>query len=182
MNKVVKGAMATAAGVALLLGGAGTFALWTDSESVAAGTIQSGTLSLTSSSTPQWRNIASDVPDAERNIRDISTYRIAPGDKLELTQTLLVDATGDNLRARLSLDESTITGGLKQYVTPVLSVTGTGVSDTSTANAYDIATSAGPNPVTITVVIDFPATVSGTGGQAAELVLSDLGFTLTQLR
>ena len=47
MHKIVTGAIAGAAGVALLLGGAGSFALWNASASSAASAVSAGTLSLT---------------------------------------------------------------------------------------------------------------------------------------
>ena len=46
MNKLVKGAVAGAAGIALLLGGAGTFALWNASTNVSTGSISTGTLAF----------------------------------------------------------------------------------------------------------------------------------------
>ena len=51
MNKLLKGAIAGAAGVALLLGGAGTFALWNSSATVTGGNIDAGNLHVADSGT-----------------------------------------------------------------------------------------------------------------------------------
>ena len=48
MNKLTKGAVAAAAAIALLLGGAGTFATWNASSAVADAGITAGTLSIAS--------------------------------------------------------------------------------------------------------------------------------------
>src|ERR1700710_1730368 len=46
MNKLVKGAVAGAVGVTLLLGGAGTFALWNSTIGVSTGSISTGNLAF----------------------------------------------------------------------------------------------------------------------------------------
>ncbi|NKU44191.1 alternate-type signal peptide domain-containing protein [Rhodococcus hoagii] len=52
MNKKTKGAIAAGAAAALLAGGAGSFALWSDSETLNGGTITAGTLTLTAQGSP----------------------------------------------------------------------------------------------------------------------------------
>lgn len=46
MNKATKGAVAAGAAGILLLGGAGTFALWEDNASITGGTVSTGHLDL----------------------------------------------------------------------------------------------------------------------------------------
>src|SRR5690606_22161335 len=46
MNKLLKGSIAGAAGIALLLGGAGTLAYWNSSADLGGGTVNSGTLTI----------------------------------------------------------------------------------------------------------------------------------------
>ena len=48
MNKMIKGSIAGATGIALLMGGFGTYALWSDSQGISSGTVQSGTLDIVS--------------------------------------------------------------------------------------------------------------------------------------
>ena len=62
MNKLTKGAIATAAGIALLLGGAGTFALWNGQTTIAGGTISTGTLAIASTGSPVWKGEARPAP------------------------------------------------------------------------------------------------------------------------
>lgn len=178
MNKLLKGAIAGAAGVALLLGGAGTFALWNTTAVVNSGSIASGTLTLAAGATT-WRDISPDKTAA--NIPTIGSFKIVPGDKLELTQVLTVNATGDNLKATLSVDDTTITGALKTSLSPiVVTATGTGVTAGSLANTYAIASQATASTVTVKVIIELPSTVSGATAQAQSLDLSVLGFKLAQ--
>ncbi len=106
MNKLVKGAVATAAGVALLMGGAGTFALWNTSEEVNAGTVEAGTLTIASAPPPEPGKTSR--RQQQLRIIDISDWRIVPGDKLEFTQNVTINATGDNLEATLDVDEDSI--------------------------------------------------------------------------
>ena len=51
MNKIFTGIIAAAAGTTLLLGGAGSFALWNSTSSVQAGTVNAGTLALAGANT-----------------------------------------------------------------------------------------------------------------------------------
>src|SRR5205823_6097169 len=57
MHKIVTGAIAGAAGVALLLGGAGTFALWNASASTAASSVSSGSLTLSANNDGVWTDV-----------------------------------------------------------------------------------------------------------------------------
>lgn len=102
MNKLTKGAIAAAAGVALLLGGGGTLAYWNASTSVGAGTIQSGNLAVATSGTGAWK-------DADGAI-DLDTFRAVPGDKLTFTQDLTITASGDNLLFTVGIARGAFTG------------------------------------------------------------------------
>lgn len=95
MNKMAKGAIATAAGVVLLIGGGGTLAVWNVEKNSQAGTIQAGNLDLTTAN-GQW--LANGKP-----VANISAYRIVPGDVLEYTEEVTITVDGDNLTAKLAL-------------------------------------------------------------------------------
>jgi len=182
MNKLVKGAVAGAAGIALLLGGAGTFALWNSTATVNVGTVNSGTLSIAASGSPSWKNISSDAPAGGTAIAAIANYKIVPGDKLELTQTVNVNATGDNLKATLSYDDATITGDLKSLVNVTMSADGgASVSRVGTTQTFLVTPGASATtPVTVKVTVELPSTVAGTTGQGQSLNLSALAFKLQQ--
>ena len=81
MNKLTKGAIATAAGIALLMGGAGTFALWNDSVGVNGGTVQTGTLDIDTTGTGTWKDVSSTVVGGTTQFdfaaTAAGTYRVA---------------------------------------------------------------------------------------------------------
>jgi len=78
MNRNAKGAIAVGAATLLLLGGGGTFALWNNSATVSAGTVESGHLTIdTSATTDQWYDAASFNDDYADWLADPAS---APGD------------------------------------------------------------------------------------------------------
>ena len=179
MNKILTGAVAGAAGIALLLGGAGTFALWNSTATVNVGSVASGTLAIASTGTPTWKNISADAPVGGTAIPAIASYKVVPGDKLELTQTVTVNATGDNLRATLSYDALSITGSLKSLAVIGMDATGgSTVSRIGTSDTFLVTPSATATTVTIKVTVALPSSV--TTGQAGSLDLSTLAFKLEQ--
>jgi alternate signal-mediated exported protein len=110
MNKLVKGSIAGAAGIALLLGGAGTLATWNSSANVlsSGAAITAGTLDIkahtfTSSETDTdgWK--------VNGTAKDLASFKIVPGDQLTYTKTFDVTATGDNLTATATLGTGAIT-------------------------------------------------------------------------
>lgn len=106
MNKMAKGALATGVGVALLLGGGGTLAVWNETEKANAGTIAAGTLDLTPGD-GIWSSNGVDIAD-------INAYKIVPGETLSYRQDLTVDLKGDKMRANLTVDTSKVlTGNFK---------------------------------------------------------------------
>lgn len=167
MNKLTKAAIAGAAGIALLLGGAGSLAYWNSSADIANTQIESGTLSIQPSGTGSW----SSQPDLW-----------VPGDTFTYTDTLTISATGDNLHARLSINPSSITGdaALKSALQVTLTATGTGISATATPSVYEVTPNAGSISVSVTVVVTFPSSITGTTAQGENVSLDDLSFKLEQ--
>src|SRR4051812_29833136 len=55
MNKLVKGSVAAATGIVLLMGGAGSLALWNDSQVVNGGTVSTGELDIALQGTGTWK-------------------------------------------------------------------------------------------------------------------------------
>ena len=105
MNKLFKGAIASAAGVALLLGGAGTFALWQDTAGLRSdATIEAGRLEFGIDSMPAAVWTINGEPIAESAIEDV---RFVPGDVVTMTwNSVPVIVDGDYLVAKfgVSLD------------------------------------------------------------------------------
>lgn len=98
-GKMTKGTVAIGAGVLLLLGGAGTYALW-EVTAPLSGSVQSGDLNLA------LEDAAWAVNGAP--VADIAGVRIVPGDVVTLTQDVKVTAVGENLNAQLRVDESDV--------------------------------------------------------------------------
>lgn len=161
MNKLVKASVASAAGIALLMGGAGSLALWNDSATVSSGTVSTGELSLTSDGAGTWDN-------------DIALW--VPGDTDTYTEEFTVVATGDNIAAEISASYTAAnTSGISSSSTIV--VTGAG-STLVSPGVYSL--DAGTYSVTVTVDVSFNAT--GTNNQNLSAVpLGDVSVTLQQV-
>jgi alternate signal-mediated exported protein len=166
MNKLVKGSIAGAAGIALLLGGAGTFALWNATATVSAQTITAGTLTLTANTDGVWKQGTTTITP--------SSYRIIPGSTLVFTQTLTVNAVGDGLTADLTHSGFTGSNTLDPLVTKTLEVTST----TATVSGSTLKFTPGTSTVNVKFTVVFPE--EETTGQSGVLDLSALNFTLTQ--
>ena len=170
MNKIVKGAIAGGAGIALLMGGAGTLALWNSDAQITDAAINSGTLTLAATAGSWTGNPA----------------LIVPGDTATYTANVTITAKGTNLKSTLAIDPATITGDatLKGALVTSFSlgtVTG-GTLVSSGSNAYEVTPTAASGVITVpvTVTVSLPSTVSGTTAQNASVSLNDLAFKLTQ--
>lgn len=183
MNKLLKGSVAGAAGVALLLGGAGSFALWNSTAEVNVGSVASGNLSITATGTPTWMDVSSDkTPSA---IGDISTFKVAPGDTLELTQVVEIDARGDNLSATLSYDDLSLLAAtaaddalLDELIISLDATGGANVARIVGTETFAVTPATSTSTVTLTVTIEFPDTVTGAAGGTVDF--STLAFKLQQ--
>lgn len=204
MNKLIKGSIAGAAGIVLLLGGAGTFALWNDSVAAAGGNVQSGVLTVALNGSPAWADASTDktsttwVP---------GTDKLVPGDTVTYTQNFDVVATGKNLKANLSFDPTTVvikpallgitvpnvsgTGSTVQdAVTVVLTATkvsGNATLTAGTTNNYTITAGATGGTTTITVVFtikfDKLVPINKVGQALTDAVsMATPGVTLVQVR
>jgi alternate signal-mediated exported protein len=189
MNRFTKGAIAGAVGIVLLLSGAGSFALWNGSASAAAGSVQSGTMTIVANGTGTWT--AAHGGGAASPIT-ISTFRAVPGDVLTFTQKVDISATGDNLSALLTVDPTSITAGpgaasaqLAAALTSGMTVTipgtlPTGITATATPNTYKVTGLAATTTVTVVVTLPFDPTTSGTTAQGGTVDLTKLAITLQQ--
>jgi alternate signal-mediated exported protein len=185
MNKLVKGAIAGAAGVALLLGGAGTFALWNSSIGVASGTIATGTLAFGTATGATWTD---NSPGALTTTFNPATQKIVPGDVVALAQNITVTATGKNLVAQLAYLPSSVAipADLVGKITPTITVTKVSGDATITGNGtstpYTITpTSGGVTTLSVVISFAFDKTTAGVVGQGESVDLSGASFTLTQI-
>ena len=188
MKKIVKASIATAAGITLLLGGAGTFATWNASATEAGSQIVAGNLVVENTGTAGvWKSGSKTI--------DIAGYAIVPGETLTYTKQMRVLAEGDQLTAKLELTGSSIapaTAGdvedtaLAGYLTSnaKLAATGEGIVSTG-GNSFTVVPGAGAidQLVTVTVSITFPAgsTASNNNAKTGAVTLSDFTVAMTQV-
>lgn len=106
MNKTTKGALAAGAAGALLLGGVGTLAFWTDTETATGTSISSGHLKLVSPDCGVgWRL------DGRTTAFAPATDLLVPGDTLTKVCSYTVSASGEHLAATFTATgPSDITG------------------------------------------------------------------------
>ena len=165
MNKLIKGSIAAAVGIALLSSGAASFALWNDSVTVNAGTVSSGTLDVSNGVAGSWSP---------------SIAKIVPGDTVTYTQTLNLSATGDNLKATVSSNIGTITNN----ITGSTATSSFVVKDSSNAvvvPSSGVYTLNGLYTVEVTITVAFSASTTGLTGQNASVNLSTLAVTVAQV-
>lgn len=183
MNKIIKGSIAGAAGIALLTGGYGTFALWSDTEDLPAGTVTSGKLHIVDAvDTEAWVYV--DADGAVLGAFTPATDTLVPGDTVRLTQNLDVEATGNHLKASL-----TLTGLTESYANLVVKLEYAGKTATSAADgsgpvqiSYANTDLPALNTATQAVVtFTLPSTVTGTTDQGSTATLADAALVLAQV-
>jgi alternate signal-mediated exported protein len=174
MHKPLKGAIALGAAGLLLLGGAGTYALWSDSVELSGGTINAGQLEFVSTTIGVWRDASAGPPGT--TIPDIGNFSIVPGDVLTYSLSTTLRAQGDNLAATIAADPSTIAGD--QDLLDDITVT-TAVGTGGTAITGPITEENDGDVIDVVVTITFAAT-SGNETQLDTIDLSDLELTVDQ--
>ena len=189
MKKQTKGAIAAAAAGALLLGGAGSLAYWSDSSTIGGNTITAGELQIgdcvVAAGTSGWAStnpttIA--IPAA-----DLVAYRIVPTEVLEYNCTTSITAIGDRLNAVIAADPASITAGTtaaagatagqlldSSDVATTVTVDGNVVDDDSPLTAANNG-----DAVAVTVVITFD-NVDELVAQGASINLTNLALKITQ--
>lgn len=176
MHKLLKGSIAAAAGITLLAGGAGTFALWNQNAAISAQQLTSGFFTLTPGTDGVWKNGSTPIT--------ASSYKIVPGTTLTYTQTLTVVATGDDLVADLTWSGLTGTNTLSSYVVSTLAATSPSATDVSAAHdGSRLRFSPGTSVVTAKVTVNFDdhGDTTGSASMSKVLDLSQGTFTLAQV-
>ena len=186
MNKLMKGAIAAAVGVGLIMGGSGTLASW--NASAAAGSAQivtAGQLAVTSAGAGVWTN--------SHNVAITpSSYAVAPGETLTYTQSFAVAAGGDNLYLTVTSAPGALVAGtgsasaalLAQLTkTPSFTVTGNSIALTGvTPGVYKVAAGTTASTVVITMTISLPFGSSvDNSAQSGSVTLGPGAVTLNQV-
>ena len=204
MNKLVKGAIAGAAGIVLLMGGAGSLAYWNDSAQAGpasgSNSITAGTLTITAQNAGTWTkgmyNNAGTQTVAPAAVANLSNVRVVPGNRLVYTQVFNVVGTGDDLFFTIGSTNGAVTAASASAADTALaaaingsgttafsvgSVTGGTVVAATTPGVYKVSSNAGTAAtITVTWTINFPfgATVDNASTTGA-VNLSQGSITLT---
>ena len=173
MNRKSKGAIAVGAGAILLLGGMGSYALWSDEEEVAGGNITAGDFGLACPA-GTWTDISGNM-NGGTSI-DPATDLMVPGDTWRYNASCTVTATGKNLTAELS-----VTGiGTGSTVPDTTYVTTTTQVGAGTPNTAVVVSDAQVIPVSVTVVFaENTPNLDFTDGQ---INVSGMRIALNQVR
>lgn len=113
MKKSTKGTLAAAAAGTLLLGGAGSYALWSTSATVSGTSLNSGHLALLDPSCGDWQLDSGESAPLTYADGD----PIVPGDALTRVCTYTIDASGNHLRATVAADAPTLSANYAGAVT-----------------------------------------------------------------
>jgi len=149
MNKPTKGALAAAAAGVLLLGGAGTLAFWTDTETTPGVTINTGHLDLTDLDCGTGWTLDGGTA--------YTSQLLVPGDSLTKTCTAQLDIAGTHFtQADFAVTvPSDLTGSaalLAELSAPVIDVT---VNGSPQASATNVAVADG-DAVAVAITIEWP--------------------------
>ena len=179
MRNVTKAVIAGVAGVALLAGGAGSLAFWTDTKTGSSVVITSGDLSLgTITDGTGWTIIQNATGVSPAQTVAVAyvpgTTLVVPGDVLTKTVSVPVSISGLNNHATLVVTSSTtpsngLSTALSAVVTSVNSVPG-GTAELTAVNSGNIS-------------VVFTVTVPWTATNSSKLLTTNFQavYTLTQI-
>ncbi|MBF4993000.1 alternate-type signal peptide domain-containing protein [Arthrobacter gandavensis] len=167
---MAKGALATGVGVALLLGGGGTLAIWNDTANANTGNIVAGNMDI-NAGTAVWMKADGSV------IENFASYRIVPGETLRFEQPVSISLTGDELKATLSPDYSKLSDGFRNQLTYSYSI----VQDGKVLNPGTVLTEDNNGTATVTATVTFKST-AGNESMNYTQDLSSIKYVLQQIR
>ena len=163
MKKSTKGVVAAGAAAAILLGGAGTLAYWTAQDTVDAGDITSGSITLT------------DVVCGADWLEDgVAVALIVPGDTVTKQCTGTLTLVGDHIGATVALDDASVATAEAAFNDEV-DITATMTSPAATVttpDVYDVT-------VYITAVFDGAGATNESQGDTGDLNALELVATQT---
>ena len=182
MKKTTKATIAAAAAGVLLVTGAGTVALWQQTETVDAGTVNTGHLTLTVDDNGVW----TDISDGGAGVPfDPTTEQIVPGDVVAYTQTVRIDAKGKNIEGALSVGTlQALPPELQDEIDLGLEIDATAEGLTQAGNVISFAEQ-GVYQVPVKITVTFPAgTAASTPTDTMDkpIDLDALTLTLDQVR
>jgi alternate signal-mediated exported protein len=197
MNRLFKGAIASAAGVALLLGGAGTFALWQDTAALRNdAAINAGKLLFDLSEFDghlpyaDWTINGHDIEDDNDNgttSDEIEAVRFVPGDVVTMTwDRVPVIVDGDFLVAKfgvsldsLVFDEDTPEGAFFADLVPKVEISRNGTDWVADTTEFELTR--GTEIFHVRATVKFKADALSQLAYGARIPLEDIGLSLEQV-
>jgi len=203
MNKLVKGSIAGAAGIALLLGGAGTFALWNDSVTLANQSVSTGELDIElGAAAATWTDISTKTSGTPAvttsSVIGTTTFnptnhKLVPGDTVTYSKSVTIKASGKNIAAKLAYVPGSVVidPALAPFVTvtvdqPVFA-TPDGWTSVADGTGWRIipgaSTTTSTQTFNVVLTVKFLDTASAQVGQnMVGVSLNGAAFSLTQVR
>lgn len=171
MSRTTTSVVAVVAGIVLLSAAGGSFAEWSDGQTIDGGEVTSGSLAMTVSP-GEWY----DTKDASTTSDDVkidpATFRIVPGDTIEYRATVTPELVGDNIEATLATDIKTVSGTLASSVTTSATLNGDTAKNLTPADTG--------NGTTYAAVVKVVMPETTPGGANAALDLSTMKISLKQ--
>jgi alternate signal-mediated exported protein len=115
MKKSTKGALAASAAGVLLLGGAGSLAFWSATDTVSGIGVTAGELKLSAANCTGWKFDGSETTPNKAYVP--ATDKIVPGDVLTQSCDYTITAKGEHLRATITTASGASSGPLNDYLT-----------------------------------------------------------------
>lgn len=178
MNKMVKGSVAGATGIVLLMGGFGTYALWSDSSDMPGSSVTSGELDIAAGDV-HWNDLATTGNDDWDPSN--SNHLVVPGDVVTRTQTFAIKGTGKNLTGTVDFAPGTETNSSGIEIDVAVTSDNATVTETA-AGSNDFEFSAPFNTGTLTAVVTytFPASTADQVDQNATAAIAQSTLTIAQ--
>lgn len=175
MNTMIKGSIAGATGVALLMGGFGTYALWRDSSTLPSHSVTSGVLDIEAGTTV-WDDASTQTAGDWTPASD----KMVPGDTVTRTQTFAIKGTGKNLKGVVDFTQGGLTGNTTGFTADV-KVTSDNATVVATSG-NDFSFSSPFNTATLTAVVTYKldSSVSNQVDQNATVALADSTLEIRQ--
>lgn len=183
-KQVLKGALTVTAGTALLVGGFGSFALWSEQDPLPSAPIAAGELSL-EAQTESWLD---ESPDAATTTWSPETDELVPGDTVTMTVPLTVTAVGKNLAGTIHLDGAALeTADFGPHFTvsyDVAPAPEAGVTHEQDGSVSFVRSAMNDDEIEAEGTVTFALAEDASLNEAenANAVLSDVEFVLTQVR
>jgi len=178
MNRSTKAALAAAAAGALLLGGAGSLAYWNSTQTVAGGSIASGTLTLTQEAGQTCTAWTLDAAGGATTYTPGSTL-VVPGDVITKDCDFTVTATGAHLAANLTMATPSFTGDpvLGAKLSPAATYT---LDGNAVSNGRSITSADNGAVLHATITVTFDTATSGVTAQGMTAGLDNIVIGLQQ--